>query len=479
MDIEKIASYLPSIERFKVGLSFKEKLKWVLILLALYYFLYEIPLAGTYVNLSSQLALTQLYSILTGAKIGSLATLGVAPIITASIIVHVLVASKILNWDIKEIEGRRKANALEKILSYVFIFIEGFVFTYAATNLISIKPGYEWLAYIQIVIGGILVYLIAKSIDKLQFGSGLSLIIFAGIIYSFVTNLFSPFTITINGKIDFWFKEENAYPVGKVISMFVALERNDYQIFLASLIQVISTFLLILFVLYILRSNVEIPLIYTQFRGFGRPLELSLLYTSTLALIFASALLTNLHLMFLSSATQIKGDLRCGIFGCFDQNNNAVSGIAYYLSPPKALLLEIFGVRALPQGVTLEKEIIKTIIFFFLFSAILILFAWIWVYTAGMDPKSIAESLAAYGFGISGYRSDERIIEDVLNKYIPYLTIFSGIISAIIAILADVTGSILYSTALIIFVSVSYTYYTLLKREKSEDIPDFFKKFLE
>jgi len=257
------------------------------------------------------------------------------------------------------------------------------------------------------------------------------------------------------------------------------MERNDQKVFLSSLIQIISTLLLIILVIILLRSNINIPLIFTQFRGFGKPLELSLLYTSTLAIIFGSALLSNLQLLFLTSATEIKGNLRCGIFGCFDQNNNAVSGIAYYLTSPRALLLEIVGVRSLPYGVTIEKEIIKTFIFFIIFSIILTLFAWLWVYTAGMDPKSMAENLAAYGFGISGYRTDERIVEDVLNRYIPYLTIFSGIISAVIAILADISGSLLYSTSLIIFVSVAYSYYVLIKSEKSEDVPNILRQFLE
>jgi len=479
MDIESIAKYFPSVEKFKVGLSFREKLKWVLILLVTYFFLYEIPLIGTNPYSSPQFALTTLYSTLTGSKIGSLATLGIAPIITASIIVHVLVASKVINWDIKELEGRRKAKALEKVLAYAFIFIEGLVFVYAVSGLLSIVPGYEAIVYLQIVLGGILTYLIADAINKVGFGSGISLIIFAGIAYSFIVNLFSPFTVTLEGKFDFWFKVEDSYPVGKVLAMFVALERNDYKVFLSSFIQIVSTFLLLLFVAYLLRSNIEIPVIYTQFRGMGRPIELSLLYTSTLALIFGTALLANLQLMFLTSATEIKGNLRCGIFGCFDQNNNAVSGIAYYLSPPKALLLEIFGIRALPEGVTIEKEIIKTFIYSVIFSLILVLFAWIWVYTAGMDPKSIAETLSAYGFGISGYRSDERVLEDVLNRYIPYLTIFSGIISAVIAVLADISGSLLFSTSLIIFVSVAYSYYTLIKREKSEDLPKIIRNALE
>lgn len=479
MDVENIAKYFPSVEKFKFGLSFREKLKWVLILLITYFFLYEIPLIGTNPYASPQFALTTLYSTLTGSKIGSLVTLGIAPTITASIIVQILVASGVINWDIKEVEGRKKTHALERILAYAFIFIESFVFVYAARGLLSVMPGYEFLVYLQIVLGGILTYLIAEAIDKVGFGSGISLIIFAGIAYSFFINLFSPFTITLRGNFDLWFRVENSYPVGKVLAMFVALERNDYQIFLSSFIQITSTILLLVFVAILLRSNIEIPVIYTQYRGFGRPVELSLLYTSTIALIFGSALLSNFQLLFLTSATEIKGNLRCGIFGCFDQNNNPVSGIAYYLSPPKALLLEIAGVRPLPQEISLEKEIIKTFVYFVIFSLILVLFAWLWVYTSGMDPKSIAESLASYGFGISGYRSDERVIEDILNRYIPYLTIFSGIISAFIAILADISGSLLYSTSLIIFISVTYSYYTLIKREKSEDLPKIIRDFLE
>ncbi|MEM5843190.1 MAG: hypothetical protein QXL97_00540 [Candidatus Aenigmatarchaeota archaeon] len=472
----KISKYLPTVEEFKTSLSFREKLKWICIFLLLYFFLLNIPLVGTLHAYQTPNPFMVLYSTLTGSKIGTLATLGVTPIITASIIVHLLVSSKILGWDIKDIEGRKKTKALEAILAYLFIFIEGLAFAFQ----VPIKPGFFAIVYFQIVLGGILVYLISKGIDKTRFGSGLTLIILAGIIYMFFVNLLSPFTISYKtGKYILWFQEDNAYPTGKLLSLIVAMERGNYEIFLSSLISLISTFGLIVLSIVFIRSVIEIPLVYTQFRGFGRPLELSLFYTSTLPLIFGSSLLMILHSMFLSSATIQVDDLRCGIFGCFDSNGYAVSGIAYYFTVPRGLILEFFGIKTLPEGITIEKEILKTIAFFIFFTIILTIFSWIWVYSSGMDPQSIAESLSHYGFGISGYRSDERVIKDVLDRYIPTITILSGILSGIIAVLTDVFGAILYHTALIILVSASYSYYLMIKREKSEDVPNFIKRFLE
>lgn len=479
MDILKISSYLPTVERFKFGLSFKEKLKWIVIFLSLYFFLLNIPLIGIVPIYESQNPFTILYSTLTGAKLGTLATLGISPLLTSSIVVQLLVASKIIEWDMKESEGRKKIKALENILSYLFLLIESIVFTYSLPTLIPIKPGFEGIVFLQILVGGMLVYLISMAIDRINFGSGLTLIIISGIVFSFFINLFSPFTLSKDGKYILWFQEEDSYPFGRVISLFVAMHRGNYEIFLSSLVSLISTFIILIISIFLIRGVVEIPLSFLQFRGFGRPFELSLFYTSTLPLIFGSALLATLNLLFLSTATNSIGSMRCGIFGCFDTNNNPIGGIAYYLTPPKISVLEFFGIKTLPEGITVEKEIIKTLIFFLFFTIILTIFSWIWVYSSGMDSQSIAESLKYYGFGVSGFRSDEKTIANILDKYIPHLTILSGILSAVIAITADILGSILHSTSLIILVSAAYNYYLLVRGEKSEDIPGIIRRFVE
>ncbi|MEM5820496.1 MAG: hypothetical protein QW678_02535 [Candidatus Aenigmatarchaeota archaeon] len=475
IDIEKIVSYFPSVEKLKRGLSFKEKLKWMLIILLVYFFLYHIPLIGILPIYQAPNPLVALYSTLTGARIGSILTLGIAPILTSSIIVQILVASKIISWDIREPEERKKIRALEKLMAIIFIFVEGFVFTFSIGNFFPIKKGFEFLIFFQIVLGGFISFLLADALDKIDIG-GINLIILAGIISSFFISLFSPFSISKNGNYILWFQEKDAYPIGKVISLFVAMQRNNFEIFVTSFISLFSTFLLIFFVIYILRSIIEIPILHFQIRGFGRPLEFSLFYTSVLPIIFGSALLANLNLMFLASASTYIDEYRCGIFGCFDANNNPISGIAYYLSSPRNLIFEFIGFGNREK---LFNEIIRLIIFFLFFTFILVVFSWIWTYTAGMDPESIAENLTYYGFGISGYRVDERIVKDVLNRYIPYLTILSGIFGALIATLADISGSVLVSTSLIILVSASYNYLLMFKRERSEDIPTIIKKFLE
>lgn len=478
-DILKIASYLPTVEGFKFGLSFREKLKWISIFLAIYFFLLNVPLIGIKPIYQAQNPLTILYSTLTGAKIGTIATLGISPLLTSSIVVQLLVASKIINWDMKNEEDRKKIKALESILTYIFLFVESVAFTYSLPSLIPIESGFEILVAVQIFIGGFLAYMLSIALDKTKFGSGLTLIILSGIVFSLFINLFSPFTISRDGRYILWFQEENAYPIGKFLSLFISLFKNDLDIFLTSFFTILSTIMIILIAIILVRSGIEIPITLSGFRGFGRPLELSLFYTSTLPLIFGSAFLATLNMFFLGAATTVTGDLRCGIFGCFDKNNIPISGIAYYLSFPRWTILSFFGLESLFGEVDFNREILKTIIFFVFFVSVLTLFSWIWVYSSGMDPQSIAESLSFYGFGISGFRSDEKTLENILNKYIPYLTILSGVLSAVLAIMTDIFGSVIHSTSLIILVSASYSYYTLVKNEKNEDIPRLIKEFLE
>ncbi|MEM4772659.1 MAG: hypothetical protein QW648_01460, partial [Nanoarchaeales archaeon] len=199
IDIEKIVSYFPSVEKLKRGLSFKEKLKWMLIILLVYFFLYHIPLIGILPIYQAPNPLVALYSTLTGARIGSILTLGIAPILTSSIIVQILVASKIISWDIREPEERKKIRALEKLMAIIFIFVEGFVFTFSLGNFFPIKKGFEILVFLQVVFGGFISFLLADALDKIDIG-GINLIILAGIISSFFISLFSPFSISKNGN---------------------------------------------------------------------------------------------------------------------------------------------------------------------------------------------------------------------------------------------------------------------------------------
>src|SRR3989338_4610437 len=97
-------SNLPEIKGpLEKTLSFKEKLKWTLIILVLFFILSVIPLIGLGEN---ALANFQFLSIILAAPFGSVLSLGIGPIVTASIVLQLLQGSGILKIDTHTPDGR-------------------------------------------------------------------------------------------------------------------------------------------------------------------------------------------------------------------------------------------------------------------------------------------------------------------------------------------------------------------------------------
>jgi preprotein translocase subunit SecY len=93
-----------------------------------------------------------------------------------------------------------------------------------------------------------------------------------------------------------------------------------------------------------------------------------------------------------------------------------------------------------------------------------------------MNAKSVAEQIASIGMQIPGYRRDPRVIESVLNKYIPALAFLGGVTVGALAALADLLGAIGTGTGLLLSVMIIYNYYELIKNEDLEGMPEFVKK---
>src|SRR3989344_1809075 len=117
---------IPTVKSPEQRQSFKQKLYWTLGILAIYFLMTEISVYG--VDSSGGSALAQISHLL-GATFGSLVTLGIGPIVTASIILQLLVGSKIINWDLKSHDGRVLFQGTQKILAIFFSIVEAAAYT--------------------------------------------------------------------------------------------------------------------------------------------------------------------------------------------------------------------------------------------------------------------------------------------------------------------------------------------------------------
>jgi len=183
----------------KKKLSFKEKLKWTGIILVSFFVLSMIPLFGLGQNALSQF---EQLSIILGANFGSIMSLGIGPIVTASIVLQLLSGSGILKIDQTSHEGKAYFQGLQKVLGIFFIIFEAIIYVMMGglAPTAGLAPAaysiMQFILILQLFLGGMLVLFMAEVVDKWGFGSGISIFIAAGVSQQIFVRALSPLTTT-------------------------------------------------------------------------------------------------------------------------------------------------------------------------------------------------------------------------------------------------------------------------------------------
>ena len=443
--IETITRFIPEVAKPTGKLGFKEKLKWTLIILVSYFVLGVIPLYGT---TPGALAQFQNLAVLLGARLGSLITLGIGPIVTASIILQLLNGAGILRFDTGTHDGRAKFQATQKLLTYGLIIFEAIIYTFLG----GLGPAVGSAGFtaktifviLQLCIGSLLIMLMDEVMQKWGFGSGISLFIAAGVSQSVFIRMFS------------WVSNPNGYRVGALWSFIQGLVLGDLQTAMISLLSIISTFGIFALAIYFQSMKVEIPLSFGRVRGHGIRWPLNFLYTSNIPVILVAALLANIQI----GAHLLAGKLH------MDPN-----AIKYWVSGRNIVELLITN-----RAVFADWHIYaQSFVYLLIFITGSIIFSWFWVQTAGMDAKSQAKNIIRSGLQIPGFRKDPRIIEKVLNRYIGPLTIMGAISVAILAVFANMSGALGSGTGILLTVLILYKMYEDIAKQHMSDMNPMLK----
>ena len=186
MDLTNILKFLPEVRKpTEKRLSFNVKLKWTLIVLAGFFVLANIPL---YALAKNSLDRFEYLAIILGTDFGSIISLGIGPIVMASIILQLLVGAKIINIDLTIPEGKKYFQRLQKLTVLFFILFEAMV--YVLMNGLEAVPGYTAIVIIQLVLGGLLIVFMDELVSNWGFGNGVSLFIVAGVSWRLFSELF-------------------------------------------------------------------------------------------------------------------------------------------------------------------------------------------------------------------------------------------------------------------------------------------------
>ena len=187
---------LPEIEGpTQKTLSFREKLKWTGVALIIFFTLGLMPLFGLGINALQRF---ETLSIILGAEFGSLISLGIGPIVTASIVLQLLNGSGIWKFDLTTPEGKRTFQGTQKFLSIFFIIFESSIYVLLGGLAPSVQyigtPIHFQLQLIlifQLFLGGMLILFLDEVVSKWGFGSGISLFIAAGVSKSIFLQAFN------------------------------------------------------------------------------------------------------------------------------------------------------------------------------------------------------------------------------------------------------------------------------------------------
>ncbi|SFC58274.1 protein translocase subunit secY/sec61 alpha [Halobiforma haloterrestris] len=475
---EPVLTRMPAVKRPEGHVPFKRKLAWTAGILVLYFFLTNIEILGA---AGGQDLFGEFRAILAGSQ-GSLLQVGIGPIVTASIVMQLLGGANLLGLDTDDPRDQVLYQGLQKLLVVVMTALTALPMVFAGGFLPAqdqlVLGGLEFvgsqvqvLMFLQIFAGGVLLLYMDEVVSKWGVGSGIGLFIVAGVSQRLVSGLISP---TPQGFFYSWyqilFTDEVA--VGSVLTgdgLFVLLSQDGGQ-----LLALFTTVLIFGIVVYAESVRVEIPLSHARVKGARGRFPVKLIYASVLPMILVRALQANVQfigqIMFTLGPDREAGPIilfgqELPWLGVYDQSQ-PVSGLFYYVSPiysPDDWMWWTGEITAEVWMVLIRVAFDLT--FMIVGGAV---FAIFWVETTDMGPEATAKQIQNSGMQIPGFRQNVGVIEKVMERYIPQVTVIGGALVGLLAVMANMLGTIgsVTGTGLLLAVSITYKLYEEIAEEQ-------------
>ncbi len=487
----------PAIKKPKGHVPFRTKLLWTALCLVIYYILSQILIYG--LDPGSTDIFEQFRFVIAGAS-GSIIHLGIGPIVTASIILQLFVGAKIINLDLQDPDDRALYQGFQKFLVVIMILVEAVpqVFGYLSpsSQLVASIGGTaaRGIIILQLFVGGMLVFWMDEVISKWGIGSGVSLFIAAGVSSAIVTGLFSWLPSTAGETISV--DNPPAGTIPKTIFLTSQMSLSELmgggfeKIFISPpnpVIALLGTILIFVFVVYAESSRVELPLAHGRVRGARGRYPLRLLYASNIPVILMSALMANLNMFGLilwRSKIPLIG--HAWWIGSYPEGaTNPAAGGLWYLTRPNGLyswFLPMIDRKYIGylQGHEPWQMALRIIIYSAVFLTGCVFFGKFWIETTNMGPDAVARQIESSGMQIPGFRRDPRVLKKILARYIPALTILSSLIVGLLAIFANLVGTVgqTSGTGVLLTVGIVIRLYEDIAREQAMEMHPVIRKFL-
>ncbi|MCU4924730.1 preprotein translocase subunit SecY [Halobacteria archaeon AArc-dxtr1] len=462
---EPVLTRMPAVKRPEGHVPFKRKLAWTAGILVLYFFLTNIDLLGA---AGGEDLFGNFRSVLAGEH-GSLMQVGIGPIVTASIVMQLLGGANLLGLDTDDPRDQVLYQGLQKLLVIIMtaltalpmVFAGGFLPAQQSLALGGMSFGQseiQLLMFFQIFLGGILILYMDEVVSKWGIGSGIGLFIIAGVSQRLVTGFIQP---EAGGFFYDWFQIiTGSVAVGSIVGgdgLYTLLLEEGH------IIALLTTILIFAIVVYAESVRVEIPLSHARVKGARGRFPVKLIYASVLPMILVRAVQANVQFM-----GQILNEQWAGMpawLGNYAEGE-PVSGFFYYTAPiyaPEDWMWWTAGVTQDWWMVMIRVSVDLT--FMVVGGAI---FAIFWVETTNMGPDATARQIQNSGMQIPGFRQNVGVIEKVMERYIPQVTVIGGALVGLLAVWANMLGTIgaVDGTGLLLAVSITYKLYEEIAEEQ-------------
>lgn len=497
--LRPLVRVMPEVKTPDRKVSFREKFAWTAFILILYLIMANLPLYG----ISPELGFDYFFWLRTilASQRGTLMELGIGPIVTAGLIMQLLVGSQLIRVDMSDPYQRSLYTGAQKVLAIFMTGFQAFAYIFAGAygqlGLPQDAGGLPLtnavLVFIQLMFAGIIVILMDETIQKgWGLGSGVSLFIMANVCTQILWGLFSivppqntdvpgivwayggivPFTLQNLGGWSTVGWNPNALwnpftnPTGFIADPITIWIRPQNP--RSSMLGVITTFLVFVLVIYMESFRVNIPLQYARYRGFRGQYPIKLLYVSNIPVIFTQALYANILFITQILWTQLPAlsdplNPLSFWFGILARYTDSGAGylvpdplsFVWFLTPPTGIgaIFEAFGgVRAIGYAILLM--------------AFCAGFARLWIDVSGIAPRDISRQLIGAGMQVPGFRRSPAVIEKILDRYIPVVSILGGIIIGGLAAFADFLGALSTGVGILLAVGIMRQYFEILAKEQ-------------
>ncbi|MFA6048958.1 MAG: preprotein translocase subunit SecY [Candidatus Micrarchaeia archaeon] len=467
--LKPILNVLPEVKRPHRPPTLQEKLLWTLAALLIFFGLGQLYPIGVDVTAIKASGLERL-EILLGSKVGSLITAGIGPIILASIFLQLAVGARLISLDLSNPENKKTFQGLQKLLAILLGVLEAVIYVLPTAGgqgyvpLVDHALGTILLVVLQLSLGSIILLYLDEVVQKYGIGSGISLFIAAGVSRTVIMGALSP--LALPGADS----PEGLIPQA-IVNAGIDLAGSVWL-----LMPLVFAAIVFLGAVYFEAMKIELPIAYGRARGLGMRYPLKFLYVSNIPVILASAVMLNVQLfgMFMANAGMPL------MFGPYEQNRPVcdinhnlftvgdvpICGLSYYATALPSPILMTGGYQAYLQTYSTPPEIMHILFYGLLLVSLSVVFGWFWVESTGMGPKNVAEQLNRSGLQIPGFRQDPRVIEKILERYIPVITILGSIAVGILAWFADITGALGTGTGILLTVGILYRFYEDLAKQQ-------------